>query len=220
MKAGVLTFPGSNCDHDILDVLRRFFHADARLLWHADRIDGEFDLLVVPGGFSYGDYLRSGAIARFSPAMKDVSAHAAAGRPLVGICNGFQILCEAHLLPGALIRNVSLKHVCRDVTIRAESGTPYTHSLSPDLTYVVPVSHGDGNFRADEESLRRIEGEGQVAFRYVDNPNGSVNDIAGIVNAGGNVLGMMPHPERAVDPLTGGTDGAELLRAFPVLQAA
>ena len=220
MKAGVLTFPGSNCDHDILDVLARFFQADARLLWHGDRIEGEYDLLIIPGGFSYGDYLRSGAIARFSPAMMDVVRHAGAGRPLVGICNGFQILCEAHLLPGALIRNVSLKHICRDVTLRAETGTPFTRDLDHARQYVIPVSHGDGNFRADDDTLRRIEGEGQVAFRYLDNPNGSVNDIAGLVNEAGNVLGMMPHPERAVDPLTGGTDGAALLRAFPILQAA
>ncbi len=201
-----------------MHVLEQFFGADVRLLWHADRFQESFDLIVVPGGFSYGDYLRAGAIARFSRCMEDVTAHARTGRPVVGICNGFQVLCESHLLPGALIRNVSLKHVCRDVAIVAETGTPFTRGLDPKRRYVLPISHGDGNFRADGDTLKRLEGEGQVAFRYVDNPNGSVNDIAGIVNPMGNVLGLMPHPERAADPLTGGTDGADILRAFPVLQ--
>lgn len=217
MKAGVVTFPGSNCDQDIVTVLAQFFDAQVDLLWHAERFSKKYDLLVVPGGFSYGDYLRAGAIARFSAAMNDVAEHAKQGRPLLGICNGFQILCEAGLLPGALIRNVSLKHICRDVGLRAVPTTPFTKSLDPDRIYRIPVSHSDGNYRADERTLAELEDQGRIAFRYVDNPNGSLADIAGVVNPAGNVLGMMPHPERAVDPLVGGTDGATILRAVPVL---
>ncbi len=210
LQAGVITFPGSNCDHDSVYVLERFYGARVDLLWHKETLTRSYDLLVVPGGFSYGDYLRSGAIARFAPAMQSLMEHVKQGRPVLGICNGFQILCEAGLLPGVLIRNTSLKHVARSVTVRAES-TPFTKNLPKERTYSLPVSHSDGNYRADEETLRSLEDHGQIAFRYLDNPNGSVADIAGVTDRNGRVLGMMPHPERAVDPVNGPTDGKEIL---------
>ncbi len=215
MKTGVITFPGSNCDQDILRVLRDFFGHDTTLLWHGDRIEGRFDLLVVPGGFSYGDYLRCGAIARFAPAMQDVIAHAKHGGFVFGICNGFQILCEAGLLPGALVRNRTLKHICRPVHLLPSSRNPFTAALRPDQTYSIPISHGDGNYRIDPEGLKQLKENAQIAFQYQDNPNGAVDDIAGVSDAAFRVLGMMPHPERAVDPLlSAGTDGKPVLDAI------
>ncbi|HMW60113.1 MAG: phosphoribosylformylglycinamidine synthase subunit PurQ [Leptospirales bacterium] len=213
MKAGVVTFPGSNCDQDMILVLRQFFGATVESLWHADQFQGSFDLIVIPGGFSYGDYLRTGAIARFAPAMKSVAEHAKRGGVTIGICNGFQILCEAGLLPGALIRNVTLKHICKDVQLRAKVN-PFTRGLTPNQIVTLPVSHGDGNYRADDDVIRSLFDNDQVAFEYVQNVNGAEKNIAGISDKSGRVLGMMPHPERAVDPATGGTDGKAVLESI------
>jgi phosphoribosylformylglycinamidine synthase len=196
---------------------------DARTVWHKDPSPIDADLIVVPGGFSYGDYLRCGAIARYSPVMRSVKAAAVEGRPVIGICNGFQILCESGLLPGALIRNRSLHFVCQDVRLRVESdGTPFTRSAAPGSVLKMPVAHGEGCYFADPETLARIDGNGQVIFRYVNaageptdaaNPNGSVGGIAGICNEARNVVGMMPHPERACEAILGGTDGRILFES-------
>jgi phosphoribosylformylglycinamidine synthase len=211
MLWGVVQFPGS-CDER--DAVRACSLAgDARLIWHEDRDLGGVDAVVVPGGFSYGDYLRAGAIARFSPAMESVAEFAAAGGPVLGICNGFQVLCEAGLLPGALLRNEELRFVCRQVDlVAAEASSPFLAEIEAGETLSIPVKHGEGRYYAPPEILDRIGANGQVAFRYApgQNPNGSVGDIAGVLNEGGNVLGLMPHPEHAVDPLTGSTDGLRL----------
>jgi phosphoribosylformylglycinamidine synthase len=226
MLWGVLQFPGS-CDER--DALRACgLTGEARLIWHEERDLDELDGVVVPGGFSYGDYLRAGAIARFSPAMEAVADLAVAGRPVLGICNGFQVLCEAGLLPGALLRNDNLRFVCRQVELIAEgvpSGTPealegaaaparspFLALIEPGERLSIPVKHGEGRYYAPAEQLDELEARGQVAFRYApgQNPNGSVRDIAGVLNEAGNVLGLMPHPEHAVDPLTGSTDGLRL----------
>ncbi|MCE9598317.1 MAG: phosphoribosylformylglycinamidine synthase subunit PurQ [Spirochaetia bacterium] len=213
MKAGVVTFPGSNCDRDMYNVLRDFFSIETKMLWHADLITESFDLLVIPGGFSYGDYLRTGAIARFAPAMKSVQEHANRGGTVIGICNGFQILCEAGMLPGALIRNITLKHIAKDVQLLPLK-TTFTSSLDSTAVLTIPVSHGEGNFRADSDTIKSLEDNHQIAFKYTENVNGSLNNIAGVVNQKGNVLGMMPHPERAVDPATGGTDGRKIMESI------
>jgi phosphoribosylformylglycinamidine synthase I len=211
MLWGVLQFPGS-CDER--DAVRACSLAgDARLLWHEDRDLGGVDAIVVPGGFSYGDYLRAGAIARFSPAMESVAEFAAAGGPVLGICNGFQVLCEAGLLPGALLRNEDLRFVCRQVELVAgEADSPFVAGIEPGGRLSIPVKHGEGRYYAPPEVLERIEDGGQVAFRYApgQNPNGSIADIAGVLNEAGNVLGLMPHPEHAVDAMTGSTDGLRL----------
>lgn len=215
MRLGVVQFPGS-CDHtDALLAARRV--ADAQLLWHGDHDLQGVDAVIVPGGFSYGDYLRVGAIARFSPIMREVVAHAERGGPVMGFCNGFQIMCEAGMLPGALLRNASLRFVCEAVRLRVENAdTLFTNRYARGQLITIPIAHGDGRYTADAETLARIEGEGRVVFRYVGgpgdadewwSPNGSMNAIAGIVSAAGNVLGMMPHPERAVDDLLGSSDG-------------
>ena len=214
LKVGVITFPGSNCDQDIIHVLNRHFDSQTDSLWHDRAIENSYDLLVVPGGFSYGDYLRAGAIAGFAPAMKSLGEHVKRGGPVIGICNGFQILCEAGFLPGALIRNVNLKHICKDVTLKAKVNNPFTAALGADRVYRIPVSHSDGNYRIEDEELKSLEDNEQIVFRYTENPNGSVGDIAGVTDKNRRVLGMMPHPERAVDPLTGGEDGALLLKSF------
>jgi len=217
MKFGVVTFPGSNCDYDAYHAVVDQLGEEATYLWHkAHDLEGT-DVVILPGGFSYGDYLRAGAIARFSPIMREVVAHAKRGGPVICICNGFQIACEAGLLPGALLRNVGLKFVCDRVRLRVENtDTLFTHRCDPARLLHLPVAHGDGRYTADRETLAWLEGENRVVFRYVDaagkpteaaNPNGSLLNIAGIVNAEGNVLGMMPHPERAVDPLLGSDDG-------------
>jgi len=207
---GVITFPGSLDDVDVQRAVR-LAGADAVPLWHGDTSIGEVDAVVVPGGFSYGDYLRCGAIARFAPIMTDVIHHANDGLPVLGICNGFQILCETHLLPGVLTRNESLHYVCRDQQLRIErTSTAWTSGYGSGDQIVIPVKHGEGRYVADEETLRMLEGEGLVVARYTGgNPNGSFRDIAGISNAAGNVVGLMPHPEHAVEDLTGtpGTDG-------------
>jgi phosphoribosylformylglycinamidine synthase len=216
MKIGVVTFPGSNCDHDVYHVLKHVVGADARYVWHKDRLPAGLDAVVLPGGFSYGDYLRAGALARFSPVMEDVAGFAAGGGPVLGICNGFQILCEAGLLPGVLLRNASLKFCCQDVTVAVEGAeTPVTTGLA-GRRLRIPVAHADGNYHADGETLDRLEGEGRVVFRYVGGaPNGSARDIAGV--AGGprmNVVGLMPHPERAAEPILGCDDGRLLFESL------
>ncbi len=216
MKVAVVTFPGSNCDYDLYKAAQQV-GAEATFVWHRERgLDG-FDAVLLPGGFSYGDYLRAGAIARMSPVMDDVIAYATRGGPVLGICNGFQILCEAGLLPGALMKNASLRFEGKDVLLRVErADTMFTTAYDDGDLLRVPIAHGEGNYEADEETLERIEGDGRVVFRYVDasgrptdaaNPNGSWHNIAGIMNEDGNVLGMMPHPERAMEEVLGSTDG-------------
>ena len=216
MKAAVVQFPGSNCDRDMLVAIRDVCGADVSLVWHGESSLGEgLDLIAVPGGFSYGDYLRSGAMAARSPVMQAVVAAAGRGVPVLGVCNGFQILTEAGLLPGALMRNAGIDFVCRDAKLTVENGqNAFTRGYEAGATITIPVAHHDGNYFADEDTLDRLEGEGRVAFRYADNVNGSSRAIAGIVGEGGNVLGMMPHPERAVDPVHGGTDGRALFEGL------
>ena len=217
-RIGVVAFPGSNDDRDALQALEAL-GAEAVAAWHADEHLPDVAGVVLPGGFSYGDYLRCGAIARFSPAMRAVSELAASGGPVLGICNGFQILCEAGLLPGALRPNASLSFVCRDVDLRIErTDTPFTALCEPDQVLTIPIKHGEGCWFADDDLLAELEANGQIVLRYEDNPNGSVADVAGVVNAKRNVMGLMPHPEHAVDPLLGSTDGALILAGL--VQAA
>ncbi len=216
MKIGVVTFPGSNCDHDVYHVVKHVVGADARYVWHKDRLPAGLDAVVLPGGFSYGDYLRCGALARFSPVMADVAGFADGGGPVLGICNGFQILCEAGLLPGVLLRNASLKFCCQDVTIEVQgAATPVTAGLG-GRRLRIPIAHAEGNYYADGETLDRLEGEGRVVFRYAGGaPNGSARDIAGV--AGGprmNVVGLMPHPERASERILGCDDGRLLFESL------
>ena len=226
MKVGVVVFPGSNCDHDAWYAINRNLrddaHASAEFIWHDSTDLSKVDAVILPGGFSYGDYLRCGAIARFSPVIGAVKKFAADGGLVLGICNGFQILVEAGLLPGALLRNQDLKFVCRDVMLRTETtDSPFTSKLQPGQVLNLPVAHGDGRYFADEKTLDMLEAEDRIAFRYVDNPNGALRDIAGILSRERNVMGMMPHPERACDPLMGSTDGMgvfeSMLSAVPVL---
>ncbi len=224
MKAGIVRFPGSNCDEDAYHAIADHLGHEAVYLWHKDHDLQHVDLVILPGGFSYGDYLRAGAIARFSPIMQEVIAFAKRGGPVLGICNGFQIACEAGLLPGALLRNASLRFVSAPVQLRVESiATRYTSQYHIGQVISIPVAHGDGRYTADADTLARLEGEGQVVFRYVNahgeatasaNPNGSLRNIAGIVSAEGNVLGMMPHPERALDATLGSTDGVPLFASI------
>ena len=215
MKVGVVVFPGSNCDHDAWYAVTHNLGQKAELVWHdSARLPG-VDAVILPGGFSYGDYLRCGAIAKFSPVMGAVRKFAAEGGLVAGFCNGFQILTEAGLLPGALVRNRGLKFICKPVALRVEtSDSPFTARYRQGQTVTLPIAHGEGCYIADESTLDRLEAENRVAFRYLDNPNGSLRDIAGILNVGRNVLGMMPHPERASDPLMGSTDGLALLQAM------
>ena len=230
MNFAVLQFPGSNCDQDVVHVLKNVLNHSARLLWHKENSLGDADAVVVPGGFSYGDYLRTGAIARFSPIMQEVIAHSKTGAPVIAICNGFQIACEAGLLPGALMRNSHLQFVSAEVGIRVEnSETMFTNLYEPGEVLRIPVAHGDGRFVAPAGVLEELEAEGRVVFRYADadgsitgaaNPNGSERNIAGIINEGGNVLGMMPHPERACSPLLGSNDGVRLLESILARVAA
>jgi phosphoribosylformylglycinamidine synthase I len=217
MKFGVVVFPGSNCDHDAYHVISKVIGQPVDFIWHRDSSLEGYDCVVLPGGFSYGDYLRTGAIASLSPVVRSVVEFARRGGYVLGICNGFQILCETGLLPGALMRNSSLSFVCRHVNLRVErAGTDFTRDYGKGQVLSIPVAHGEGNYFCDAETLARLEGEGQVVFRYVDergetteaaNPNGSLNNIAGIINREGNVLGMMPHPERASEEALGSTDG-------------
>lgn len=216
MKVAVVTFPGSNCDYDLYKAVE-LVEGDATFVWHRERGLAGYDAVMLPGGFSYGDYLRAGAIARMSPIMEDVVEYAEAGGPVLGICNGFQILCEAGLLPGALVKNDTLRFESKDVLLRVErTDTLYTADYTQGQILRVPIAHGEGNYEADKETLDMLEAEGRVVFRYVNaageatedaNPNGSWRNIAGIMNEAGNVMGMMPHPERAMEPILGSTDG-------------
>lgn len=217
MKSAVVVFPASNCDRDAAVALERLTGAKPHLVWHADSELPPVDLVVLPGGFSYGDYLRCGAMANQSAVMRAVKAHADKGGAVLGVCNGFQILCESGLLPGVLMRNADLKFVCRPVTMTVEeTQSVFTRKFEHGQRVSFPVAHGDGNYFADEETLDRLDGENRVVFRYAsgDNPNGSARDIAGILNEKRNVLGLMPHPERVVDPLLGGTDGTGLFQSL------
>jgi phosphoribosylformylglycinamidine synthase subunit PurQ / glutaminase len=224
MKIAVVQFPGSNCDQDCLRALTDGLHVQAEYLWHKETSLSGFDAVVLPGGFSYGDYLRCGAIARFSPIMKAVVLAANEGMPVIGICNGFQILCETGLLPGALIRNQSLHFVCKPVWLRVETNeTPFTGQLDEEKILKMPVAHGEGSYFADEETLMAVESKRQVVFRYTDalgnatseaNPNGSMHNIAGICNEARNVVGMMPHPDRAWDHKLGSEDGKLLFASL------
>lgn len=228
MKFGVVVFPGSNCDEDMCYVLEHTFGQRVERLWHKEHDLRGCDMVVLPGGFSYGDYLRSGAIARFSPIMQEVARHASQGGLVLGVCNGFQVLCEAGLLPGALLHNEGQQFICRNVHIRVQTRhTPLTAAVK-DHPLMIPIAHGEGRYYADGATLKRLNDNDQVLFRYCDpegrlrddaNPNGSLENIAGVCNAGRNVFGMMPHPERAADELLGNTDGkalfASLLQAVP-----
>ena len=217
MKFGVVIFPGSNCDHDCYYVIESVIGKPVEFIWHQDTSVRGFDAIILPGGFAYGDYLRTGALAKFSPVMRSVKEFVDKGGMVIGICNGFQILCEAGLLPGALLRNVGMKYVCKFLHLRTETtNTPFTNTLSKEQLLHIPIGHGDGNYFADADVLKRIEDSDQVAFRYVTadgqvtrdaNPNGSLNNIAGIVNEGRNVLGMMPHPDRSSESILGSSDG-------------
>jgi phosphoribosylformylglycinamidine synthase len=209
MQASVIVFPGSNCDRDAAVALEQATGAKPKLIWHQESDLPGTDFIVLPGGFSYGDYLRSGAMAARSPVMRAVVEKAKGGTPVIGICNGFQMLTEAGLLPGALLRNADLNFVCRMLTLRVESGgSRFTRGYAKGQFVNFPAAHHDGNYFADAETLNQLEQEGRILFRYVDNPNGSARDIAGIVSESGNVLGLMPHPERVISPLLGGVDGA------------
>ena len=215
MKAAVIVFPGSNCDRDCKVAVERSTGAKVDMVWHGDtELPAGVDLIVLPGGFSYGDYLRCGAMAALSPIMREVKAAADRGVATVGICNGFQVLCEMQMLPGALLRNEKLKYVCKPVALEVTNAqTRFTAGYAGRREVTMTVGNGEGNFFADEATLDRLEGEGQVVFRYRDNPNGSARDIAGIVNAKGNVLGLMPHPDRAFEAELGSADGAILFQS-------
>jgi phosphoribosylformylglycinamidine synthase len=215
MKFGVIVFPGSNCDHDAFYAVANNLGQPAEFIWHDSASLGGVDAVILPGGFSYGDYLRCGAIAKFSPVMKAVRAFAASGGPVLGICNGFQILVEAGLLPGALIRNRGLKFICRELRLRAATANSmFTSAIPPGKLLRLPIAHGEGCYYADGRTLDELEAEDRVAFRYIDNPNGSLRDIAGVLNRERNVMGMMPHPERASDPLMGSDDGLAVFRSM------
>ncbi|MDX2230049.1 MAG: phosphoribosylformylglycinamidine synthase subunit PurQ [Leptolyngbyaceae cyanobacterium bins.349] len=224
LRFGVIVFPGSNCDRDVAYVTRDLLHQPTRMIWHEDSDLSDLDVVVIPGGFSYGDYLRCGAIARFSPAMRSVVEHANQGKYVLGICNGFQVLTEAGLLPGALVRNRDLHFICDRVPLRVErTNSPWTQNYAEKAVITLPIAHGEGSYYANPETLQALEANQQVLFRYcsaigelepTSNPNGSLHHIAGICNPSGNVLGMMPHPERAADPSVGGTDGMRLFQGI------
>jgi phosphoribosylformylglycinamidine synthase subunit PurQ / glutaminase len=219
MKFGVIVFPGSNCDHDAFHAVSSILGQPAEFIWHDSSSLGDVDCVILPGGFSYGDYLRCGAIAKFSPVMQAVRGFARDGGLVLGICNGFQILVEAGLLPGALVRNRNLKFVCRDVHLRTQTtNSPFTSAAHKGEILRLPVAHGEGCYVADERTLDELEAEDRVAFRYLDNPNGSMRDIAGVLSAGRNVMGLMPHPERASEDLMGSSDGLTILNS--VIRAA
>ncbi|MGA3097129.1 MAG: phosphoribosylformylglycinamidine synthase subunit PurQ [Bryobacteraceae bacterium] len=218
MKFGVIVFPGSNCDHDAFHAASQNFGQQAEYIWHDSDGLGDVDAVILPGGFAYGDYLRCGAIAKFSKVMGAVRRFARDGGLVLGVCNGFQILVEAGLLPGALIRNRGLKFICREVGLRVETRSPFTSAARIGQVLRMPIAHGEGCYIGDERTLDELEAEDRVAFRYVDNPNGSMRDIAGILSKERNVMGMMPHPERACDPLMGSSDG--LLVFQSMLEAA
>ncbi len=224
MKCGIIVFPGSNCDRDVLMVTQGLFSVPTRMIWHEETDISDLDLVVIPGGFSYGDYLRCGAVARFSPVMKSVVSHAEKGKLVLGICNGFQVLTEAGLLPGALIRNQDLHFICDRISVRVEkTNLPWSQAYSPKQVITLPIAHGEGRYYATPETLSDLEDNHRILFRYCShtgeideesNPNGSLNNIAGIVNKEGNVLGMMPHPERASDSMLGAIDGKGLFEGL------
>lgn len=224
MKFGVVVFPGSNCDHDAYHAVSKHLGQPVDFIWHKQTDLGGFDAVIIPGGFSYGDYLRAGALARFSPVMRSVKEFAAAGKFVFGICNGFQILCEAGLLPGALIRNAGLHFVCKHVNLKLENrNTPFTRAVDPGKVLSIPIAHAEGNYTCDDETYHSLEESGQIVFRYCDengnvtaesNPNGSRSNIAGICNLDRNVLGMMPHPERACEEMLGSSDGRDIFRSL------
>ncbi len=224
MKFGVIVFPGSNCDHDAYHVVSKYVGQPVDFIWHKETNLSSFDAVIVPGGFSYGDYLRAGALARFSPVMRSLKDFAAEGKFVMGICNGFQILCEAGLLPGALRRNAGLHFICKHVNLRVETtNSPFTSAIEPGSVLSLPIAHAEGNFTCDDETYSTLEENGQIVFRYSDehgnvvdsvNPNGSRGNIAGITNLNRNVLGMMPHPERACDELLGSSDGRDIFRSL------
>jgi phosphoribosylformylglycinamidine synthase subunit PurQ / glutaminase len=224
VKFGVVVFPGSNCDHDAYYAVRDILNQPVEYIWHQSTDVSGFDCIILPGGFSYGDYLRCGAVAKFSPVMNAVQDFAANGGKLIGICNGFQILCESGLLPGALISNDGLRFICKYVNLKVENNTSdFTHLCKAGQVLNIPIAHHGGNYYADAETLKAIEGNNQVLLRYCDalgnvsaeaNPNGSLNNIAGIINERGNVAGMMPHPERATEPLLGSSDGKLILQSI------
>ena len=224
MKFGLIIFPGSNCDHDAYWTIEHVAKQPVTFLWHDSHDLQNCDAIIVPGGFAYGDYLRTGAIARFSPVMDSVRKFAHEGGLVIGICNGFQILCESGLLPGALTRNLGLKYVCKPVHVRVENDqTPFTNTCQKGEVLTIPIGHMEGNYFCDAETLAQLKGEDRIVFRYADssgeitdesNPNGSIENIAGICNAGRNVLGMMPHPERSAEPELGGTDGFKVFQSM------
>lgn len=224
MRFGVVRFPGANCDQDAFFVVRDVLGKPVDYIWHEEQSLKGYDCIILPGGFSYGDYLRTGAIARFSPVMEAIVAHAEKGRFVLGICNGFQVLCEAHLLPGALVRNRGLKFACKQVHVRVENGaTPWTRSAADGRVLTIPIAHGEGCYVTDSTTLEELNRENRVLFRYSDargcitepsNPNGSVENIAGIANRGLNVLGMMPHPERASEKILGSADGRVIFESI------
>jgi phosphoribosylformylglycinamidine synthase I len=225
MKFGVIVFPGSNCDHDAFFAVSNNLGQQAEYIWHDSTSLGDVDAVILPGGFSYGDYLRCGAIAKFSPVMQAVKKFAADGGPVLGVCNGFQILVEAGLLPGALIRNRGLKFICRELRLRVgTTNSPFTSAALPGHEIRLPIAHGEGCYVADERTLDEIEAEDRVAFRYIDNANGSMREIAGVLNRERNVMGMMPHPERRTEALMGSTDGLfvfqSMLQYQSMLQSA
>lgn len=212
MKTGIIVFPGSNCDKDIAYILKQYYKHTIDFIWHKDSIENDYDLIVIPGGFSYGDYLRCGAIAKFSNAMKSLKSHVEKGRKVLGICNGFQILTETNLLPGTLMRNKNLKHICKTVYIKKGSlSNPLTQSFNEDDVLEIPVSHSEGNYYAEKDTIKELEDNGQILFKYAfDNPNGSIEDIAGITSKDYNIIGLMPHPERAVEDWSGSRDGKKI----------
>lgn len=224
MKFGVIVFPGSNCDHDAYHVISKHVGQPVDFVWHKETDLNPYDAIILPGGFSYGDYLRCGALARFSPVMKSIKEFAGQGKYVFGICNGFQILCEAGLLPGALMRNKNLHFICRHVYLKVENNnTPFTSEIKPDQILSIPIAHAEGNYVCDDETFQQLEENGQIVFRYCDesgeitdeaNPNGARSNIAGICNRDRNVLGMMPHPERACEELLGSNDGRDIFKSL------
>ncbi|MEX2261336.1 MAG: phosphoribosylformylglycinamidine synthase subunit PurQ [Bryobacteraceae bacterium] len=221
MKFGIIVFPGSNCDHDAWHSASQVLKQPTEFIWHDSATLGDVDAVILPGGFSYGDYLRCGAIAKFSPVMKAVKDFARSGGLVLGICNGFQILVESGLLPGALIRNRGLRFICREVPLRTEtSASPFTAAIEKGRVLRMPIAHGEGCYYADERTLDELEAEDRIAFRYVENPNGSLRDIAGVLSRERNVLGMMPHPDRATETLMGSADGLAILESMSLARLA
>jgi phosphoribosylformylglycinamidine synthase I len=215
VKIGIVVFPGSNCDHDAWYAVSQNLQQQAEFVWHESEHLGALDAVILPGGFSYGDYLRCGAIAKFSPVMAAVKRFAAEGGLVLGICNGFQVLTECGLLPGALVRNANLRFVCRPVELEvASADSPFTHEAKLGQRLTIPVAHGEGCYVADNNVLDQLQAEDRIVLKYIDNPNGSARNIAGVLNEKRNVMGMMPHPERVADPLLGGTDGLTILQSL------